>query len=73
MFTTSPAWPNAPCSPGTSTERARSECKPLDLVLVVGSSRIIERLSEFDVALTPMRSAAAQEFRDTFRLVKQSG
>jgi tetratricopeptide (TPR) repeat protein len=45
----------------------------LDLVQTVGSSRVIERLSEFDAALTPVRSAAAQEFRHTFRLVKQSG
>ena len=44
----------------------------IDLVLAVGSSRVIERLDEFAVALAPVKAQAAREFRENFQLVKQS-
>jgi tetratricopeptide (TPR) repeat protein len=44
----------------------------IDLVLAVGSSRVLERLSELDAALAPQRAQAARDFHESFRLVKQS-
>jgi len=38
----------------------------IDLVVAVGSSRVVERLSEFETALAPVRSAAAEDFRESF-------
>jgi hypothetical protein len=44
----------------------------VDLALTVGSSRIVERIAEFDAALAPISTRVAHEFRERFALFARS-
>jgi hypothetical protein len=44
----------------------------LDLALTVGSSRVVERIAEFDAALGVVSSRAARDFRERFALFARS-
>lgn len=47
--------------------------RAIDLALAIGSSRVLERLAEFDVELTDLRVPAAKEFRERFAALTGSG
>jgi len=44
----------------------------VDLALTVGSSRVVERIAEFDAALATVNTRVAREFRERFALFARS-
>jgi len=46
----------------------RTGMQALDLALTVGSSRVMERIAEFDAALASVNVGPARDFRERFAL-----